>query len=120
MKHLVLNRNKFNEIVEEMIEAIKEREVNLVNGVLDFNGLFEDQIYYLNAVDFIDGLEEKDSYLAVPMYTNNNLSGIFLTDYSDDNDDGNHEWLPSMEIEFQMDQLGRIQAEIQKRKDKLK
>ena len=116
MKELTLNREKFNAIVEKMISNIKERMVRCVNFELDFNGLFEDQIYYLNAVDFIDGLaEEKDNYLAIPRYTDNHLSGIFLTDDYSDNDD----WLPSIEIQFEMDHLGRIRDEIKERKDKL-
>lgn len=118
MKNLTLNLPRFNEKVEHMIDEIKRREVNCVNHHMDFKGLFDDQIYLLNTVDFIDGLEEKDSYLAVPMYRNNHLSGVFLDDYSDD-EDGNHEWLPSMEINFTLDQLRRIQSEIKKRRDEI-
>ena len=116
MKELTLNREKFNATVDKLISNIKERRVRCVNFELDFNGLFEDQIYYLNAVDFIDGLtKEKDNYSAVPMYTDNHLSGIFMEYYSDDDD----EWFPPFEIEFEMDHLERIRDEIKERKDKL-
>lgn len=116
MRELSVNRKNFDAIVEKMISNIKEREVNIVNGKENFNGLFDDQIYELNAVDFIDGLEERDSYLAFPVYTDGHLSGIFLDDYSND-EDGNHEWLPSMEVDFNLDQLGKIQVEINQRKE---
>ena len=114
MNELKLNREKFNATVDKLISHIKERRVKCVNFELDWNGLFEDQIYHLNAVDFIDGLtKEEDDYSCVPMYTRDHLSGIFMEcPYEED-----AEMLPSFEIEFTKDQLEVISREILKRKE---
>ena len=114
MNELKLNREKFNATVDKLISNIKERRVKCVNFELDWNGLFEDQIYHLNAVDFIDGLtKEEADYSCVPMYTRDHLSGIFMEcPYEED-----AEMLPSFEIEFTKDQLEVISREILKRKE---
>lgn len=115
MNELKLNKKKIDATINKMISNIKERRVKCVNFELDWNGLFEDQIYYLNAVDFINGLDkDKDEYSCVPMYSHNNLSGIFMEcPYEEDMDT----LYPSFEIEFTKDQLEEISREILKRKE---